>query len=620
MVVVRHSPAHLNLGGNLIGQTSFSLTPVAAVFAVALGVVATAIGAYLPRYHQAGTGTSVYLTAYHAALIASLGILCAGTVTLFLVAWESMAMTCYLFTLRHHQERGVARGAFQFIALGEVGFVMIIAAMAILAAHAGSLEFAVIRSHASTLRPGWADAVLLLALVGFGFKAGLVPFHVALPASDPVAPSDGAAFLSGIVTKLGVYGFILVAFQLLPGGPVWWGLVVLGLGSLSAILGILYALMERDWKRFLAFSTIENIGIVMLALGGSLTFFESSQPALGVLLLIAGLYHVANHATYKTLLFLQAGVVEHATGMRDLDRLGGLARRMPRTALIALIGTVGIAALPPLNGFVSEWLVFQGLFQGFRIHSHVVGVLLVVAGATLALTGGLAVNAFARSFGIPFLGMPRSTAAAAATERDQPVLGASLLAMVCVFLSLGAPLVLTALDRVAYSTTGVNILARLIVPGLTVIPAHTNFSAFSPTYFTVCLVAMLVVPLIIVRSRRRQAAERSVPVWVGGISRFRPRMQYTATTHANPVRVTFDGLYRPQFEMSRASDAPAGQSGPVHYRFQVTPIFDRYLYQPVTRLALLLARRCAPIQSGNVNLYLLYVLIAILVGYAVAVR
>jgi hypothetical protein len=180
--------------------------------------------------------------------------------------------------------------------------------------------------------------------------------------------------------------------------------------------------------------------------------------------------------------------------------------------------------------------------------------------------------------------------------------------------------VLTALDRVAYSTTGVNILARLIVPGLTVIPAHTNFSAFSPTYFTVCLVAMLVVPLIIVRSRRRQAAERSVPVWVGGISRFRPRMQYTATTHANPVRVTFDGLYRPQFEMSRASDAPAGQSGPVHYRFQVTPIFDRYLYQPVTRLALLLARRCAPIQSGNVNLYLLYVLIAILVGYAVAVR
>ncbi len=620
VAVVGRTPAHLNLGQGPAGQTSFALTPMAAVFVVALGLVAAAIGAYLPRYHRPGRGTSLYLLAYHGALVASLVVLCAGSVTVFLVAWESMTFSSYLLILRHQRDLKVARGAFLFLALGEAGFAMIVAALGILAVQAGSLDFAVIQAHAGQLAPGWRDAVFLLALLGFGFKAGLVPLHIWLPAAHPVAPADGSGFLSGIVTKLGVYGFALVAFQLLPRGPVWWGLLAMALGAVSALLGVLYALMERDWKRFLAYSTIENIGIVMMALGASLTFFESSQPAVAALLLIAGLYHVLNHATYKTMLFLQTGVVEHATGLRDLDRLGGLAHRMPITSGLTLVGTLGIAALPPLNGFVSEWLVFEGLFQGFRIHSHVVGVLLVLAAATMALTGGLAVNAFARAFGMPFLGMPRSEGAARASEGGQPMAGAALLATACVFLALGAPLVLTGLDRVVAATTGTNILARLIVPGLTVIPAHTNFSAFSPTYLAVCLVAMLLVPVLIVRSRIRTAPDRRVPVWAGGIMRFRPRMQYTATTHANPVRVTFDGLYRPHVEVTRASDDPAGRSGPVHYRFQVTPLFESYLYHPIVRLVEVLARRARPIQSGDVNLYLLYVFAAVLIVYAVAVR
>jgi hydrogenase-4 component B len=528
-----------------------------------------------------------------------------------------MALFSYLVILRHQEREEVARGAFLFLALSEIGFALIVAAFAILATQTHTLDLATIAARAGHIGSGWRTAAFLLALTGFGFKAGVVPFHIWLPAAHPVAPADGSAFLSGLVIKLGVYGIALFSVTLLRGGPAWWGLVMMGLGALSAVLGILYALMERDLKRFLAYSSIENIGIVLVALGASLTFAAYHQRAIATFLLITALYHVVNHGVYKTLLFLEAGVIEHATGTRDLDRLGGLIRLLPRTSVISLIGTLGIAALPPLNGFVTEWMLFQGLFQGFRIPNHTVGILIVVAGAVIALTAGLALSAFARAYGIPFLGRPRSEGAARARERGQPIAGPALLAVTCVFLGVGAPLVLTVLARAARAVTGVNIHAELLVPKLTVIPAHTNVSGFSPTYLAVFIVVVAAVPILIYLAGRPRAASRKVPVWDGGILAFEARMQYTATTFANPVRVTFDPLYRPAIELQRASDEPAGRSGPVHYDARVTPIFERFLYRPVVRFVELLARAARPIQSGDVNLYLLYVLVVVIVAFAI---
>lgn len=607
----------LALGAGPVGGANFHLAPLSAPFVALLGLVAAAIALYAPRYHGPGRGTAAYLAVYNLALLASLAVLIAADVVAFLVAWETMALLCYLLILRHHDRAGVANGAFLFIALSEIGFVMIVLAFAILATQTGSLDLATIASRASRIHSGWRSAAYLLALCGFAFKAGLVPFHIWLPAAHPVAPADGSAFLSGLIIKLGVYGIALFGFTLLPAGPGWWGLVTMGFGAVSAVLGILYALMERDLKRFLAFSSIENIGIIVTALGAGMTFTAYGQRAIGAFLLIVALYHTVNHGTYKTLLFLEAGVIEHATGTRDLDRLGGLIRRLPRTAVICLIGTVAIAALPPLNGFVSEWMLFQGLFQGFRISSHLVGILIVIAGALVALTGGLAINAFARAYGIPFLGMARSGPAASAHEAGQPVMGPALLAGVCVFLGLGVPLVLTALDRVARATAGIDIQSKLIIPQLTVIPAHTDFAGFSPTYLAAFLVAISAVPILIFLAGRPRARSRRPPVWDGGILSFQPRMQYTATTHANPVRVTFEPLYRPSVHVERASDDPAGRSGPVHYRFQVTPIFERYLYRPVIWLAQTLANLARPIQSGDVNLYLFYVFVVVVIAYAV---
>ena len=617
LLAIHGSGTTLRLGAGPVGAASFRIAPLAAVFIALLGAVAAANGLYAPRYHEPARGTCVYLLVYNLALLSSLAVLVAGNVVTFLVAWESMALTCYLLILRHHTRPGVARGAFLFIALSEVGFVLIVLAFAILADHTGTLDLATIAHRAHTVPAGWRTAAYLLALVGFGFKAGLVPLHIWLPAAHPVAPADGSAFLSGLIVKLGVYGIALFGYVLLSGGPAWWGLVTMALGAISAVLGILYALMERDLKRFLAFSTIENVGIIVTALGAGMTFTAYRQPAIGTFLLIVALYHSLNHGVYKTLLFQEAGVIEHATGTRDLDRLGGLVHRLPRTAVICLIGTLSIAALPPFNGFVSEWMLFQGLFQGFRIASHTVGILIVVAGAIIALAGGLAINAFVRAYGIPFLGMARSRAAADAHERGQPTAGPALLAVGCVFLGVGAPLVLTALDRVARATTGLDIHSELIVPKLTVIPAHTNFSGFSPTYLAAFLIAISSVPLLIWFAGRPRAASRRPPVWDGGILTFKPRMQYTATTHANPIRVTFEGLYQPHVHVERVADDPAGRSGPVHYRFEVTPIFERYLYRPATWLVRTIADFVRPIQSGDVNLYLLYVFVVVVIAYAV---
>jgi len=612
--------ARLDLGSSVVGAARFHPEPLAAAFIVLLGLVAIAIALYAPRYHEPGLGTAVYLLVYNLALVASLALLAASDVVTFLVAWESMALLCYLLILRHHKRQGVARSAFLFLALGETGFVLIVAAFVILATHTGTMDLAAIARRAHTVPSAWRTAAFLLALTGFGFKAGIVPLHIWLPAAHPVAPADGSGFLSGVIVKLGVYGIALFGLELERGGPGWWGLVVMIAGAVSALLGILYALMERDLKRFLAFSTIENIGVILVALGGALTFTAYGQRAIGALLLITALYMVVNHGTYKTLLFLETGVIEHAAGTRDMDLLGGLIRTLPRTAVIMLIGVLGIAALPPLNGFVAEWLVFQGLFQGFRIPSHLVGIVIVVVGAAIALTAGLALNAFVRAYGIPFLGMPRSARAGRADERGMPIAGPALLAAACVFLAFGAPLVLATLQRVSRTITGIDIHAQLLTSKLTVLPAHADFSSLSPTYLAAFLVAVAVVPVLIYLAGRPRAKSRSTPVWDGGILNFKARMQYTATTHANPVRVTFDQLYRPHIDLERASDDPAGRSGPVHYRFTVSPIFERFLYRPVVWAVRRLAMLCRPLQSGDVNLYLLYVFVAVVVAYAIYAR
>src|SRR5438876_3979623 len=287
------------------------------------------------------------------------------------------------------------------------------------------------------MSPAKRDTAFVLFLIGFGIKAGIVPLHIWLPVAHPVAPSNVSALMSGVIIKTGIYGLTRVLFDFLGTPPLWWGVSLLTVGTISALLGVLYALMEHDLKRLLAYHSIENIGIILMGLGASLMFLHTHHTVLATLALIAGLYHTINHASFKALLFLGAGAVLHATHTRNMEEMGGLSKRMPKTALFFLIGAVAIAALPPLNGFVSEWLTYQSLLQGFGTTASLVRLMFPLSGAMLALTGALAAACFVKAFGITFLAQPRSEEAKHAHEVSRSMLtGMGLPTAACVFLGL----------------------------------------------------------------------------------------------------------------------------------------------------------------------------------------
>jgi hydrogenase-4 component B len=332
----------------------------------------------------------------------------------FLMAWEAMSLSAYFLVLTEHDQRDTIRAAHWYLAISHAGFAALVAMFLLLSAGEPTTSFAAMRS--ASLTPGLRDAAFILGLLGFGAKAGIIPLHVWLPMAHPVAPSHVSALLSGVVIKMGVYGVVRVALDLLGGGPAWWGGLILGLGAVSALLGVLYALMEHDLKRLLAYHSVENVGIIFIGIGAGLMFHSYGLTTLGTLGLIAGLYHTINHACFKGLLFFGAGSVLHATHTRNMEELGGLIKRMPRTAVFFLIGAAAISALPPLNGFASEWLVFQALLGGAAIPQPEVAVLMPVAVGLLALTSGLAAACFVKAFGITFLALPRSREAEEARE------------------------------------------------------------------------------------------------------------------------------------------------------------------------------------------------------------
>ncbi len=359
-----------------------------------------------------------------------------------------MALAAYcLVSFEHEKPEARSAGVLYFV-MSHIGTGCIMLGFLLLFQATGGYGFAgfhALSGNADWLSSGSRNAAFLLFLLGFGVKAGIVPLHTWLPAAHPVAPSNVSAFLSGVIIKTGIYGMARVFFYFLGTPPMWWGVTVLTIGTISAVLGVLYALMQHDLKRLLAYHSIENIGIILMGFGASLMFLHTGHPLLATLALIAGLYHTINHAVFKGLLFLGAGAVLHATHTRDMEHMGGLAKRMPQTAFFFLVGAVAISALPPLNGFVSEWLTYQSLLQGFGTTDSLVRLMFPIGGALLALTSALAAACFVKAFGITFLAQPRSEAAAQAHEAPLTMLlGQGVLVAACVFLGLCPTLFLRA--------------------------------------------------------------------------------------------------------------------------------------------------------------------------------
>ncbi len=603
-------PALLTIAGGF----ALRLDALGAFFLVVISLVAVPAALYGAAYSEVYEGRrslpllGVMLNLF--LLTMSLVPLADNVVT-FLAAWEGMSLTSYFLVMTESDEPETLRAGGWYLAMTQFGLAFLLATFLLLAGDGGT-SFGELRAAAPSLSLAVRSAVFLLALVGFGSKAGLVPLHVWLPLAHPAAPSHVSALMSGVMIKMGVYGLLRVGLDLLGGGPAWWGGLVLAAGALSALLGVLYALMEHDLKRLLAYHSVENIGIIFIGLGAGWMFQSYGLGTLAALGFVGGLYHTINHACFKSLLFLGAGGVLHATGSRNMEELGGLIKRMPRTALFFLVGAAAISALPPLNGFVSEWLVFQALLGGAAIPRSEVAVLMPVAVALLALTSGLAAACFVKAFGITFLGMPRSGEADRAREVPLAMqCGMAVLALACVALGLGAFAMVPALGAVLAGQSGMPPVAvafslrlPLEVPGAV--------GRMSPTFLLLGLVLLLAAVPLALRLFGAARGLRVSDTWGCGRIAQTPRMQYTATAFAEPLRRVFAELYRPTEDLSidfHPDSRYFVQS--IEYRTRILPWFERYLYEPVIAWVKVWAARARAVQSGSVHAYLSYLVAAL---------
>ncbi|MET7400108.1 proton-conducting transporter membrane subunit [Dactylosporangium sp. NPDC005572] len=583
------------------------LDPLGGWFVMVTGGVLAVTALYGIGYAGHGHGPSG--RAVQAALpvfgMALLLVPAAGSASTLLLLWELMAVTSLVLVLAEHRARPeVAQAGAWYAVLTHAGFVTILLGLVLFAAHAGGDSFAALRdAHPS---PAVRGAVFVLVFAGFGSKAGLVPLHVWLPRAHAEAPSPVSAMLSAGMVNLGAYGVIRVGFDLLGGGSRWWWLLVLAAGAASALYGILQAAVAADLKRLLAYSTVENMGLIFLGLGAAGVFRTAGASALAALAMTAALLHVLNHAGFKALLFAAAGSVVRATGTRDLDALGGLRPRMPVTTVLFAVGALGASALPPGNGFVSEWLLLQSLVHTLPAGGVVTAVAMPIAVAVVALTAGLAVVTFVKALGIGFFARPRSDAAAAATESPPSMLAAmALLAAACSGLALAPTVLAPALSRAAGAASGA---PAAVVDGRVSLHLAGIASTMSPLLIAAALAAAVATTAVLVRlMAARVRRRRAVPLWDCGAGPPTPRMQYTATSFAEPVQRVFDDVLAPETDVDVTPHAESAYLvARVAYQARVPDRVEHGVYAPIIAAARGLGRLGPVLANGSVHRYLAY--------------
>ncbi len=643
----------------------FGLDPTTAYFGLLLGAVALSVNLYSLGYLQSygEKRARFFVVLLQLLYLDLLAVLTARDVVVFLFAWGAMGLFSYLLLVLEPHHPDAAPAAFLMTVITEGGAMLVLLALLILARHAGSLFFPALAAAAPTLAPPARDAVFLLALVGFGTKIGYPPLGVWLPRAHPAGPANFSALLSGVLVAMGLYGFWRVDVLILGPGPAWWSGVVLALGTVGALIGITYALLSREVKHILAYSTIENMGLVLAAWGAAGVFASAHLPALAALAAAAGFFHLLNHGLFKGLLFLGAGSVDRATGVKAVDLLGGLVRRLPLTTPAFFLGSLAIAGLPPLNGFTSEWLTLQSLLLAYNLPRPDLRLLFVLAAVLLALTAGLAVTLFVKLFGVAFLGAPRSAAAAEARE-PSPWMATALwfLGTACLGLGLfptallgilqgvaGAPFgaALSALAPPVFThpvavpllvSLGGRLLSFLPLPGLVLAPTP-SFSSAAPAYLGLGLAVGSGLAFLLSRGRRR----REAPAWNGGYLPAQPRTQYTALGYAGPVRTLVKGALgvssevvavnserlhplahlagpAPVNALTLAQEIGLPEAAPpsLTHRYSLRTLQEDLFYRPMVNAVLGLARRFQAFHTGNLGTYLLWLLLALLVALFLA--
>ena len=580
-------------------------------FLLLLGGVSFGISLFACGYFRDTEATALGLLSlqYHVFLASMAFVLIADDAYLFVLTWESMALSSYfLVTTEHHNEQNRKAG-FIYLLVAHIGALGILLCFGVLHGGHGDYTFEALRQ--ANLNGFWATVAFLLAFFGFGAKAGMLPLHVWLPEAHPAAPSPVSALLSGVMLKTAIYGMVRVIYDLI-GGIRWeWGLTVLLFGAATSLFGVLFALMQHDLKRLLAYHSVENIGIILIGIGLSMVFLGSGHPVAAALGLIAGLYHTLNHAVFKGLLFLGAGAILKSTGLRNLNQMGGLIRYLPHTALYFLVGALAISALPPLNGFVSEWLTFQASLQAPLLQSSVVRSLVPIVAAVLALSGALTGMCFVKVYGIAFLGQQRQEFAqrpreASGWERA----GMLWLALACFALGLFPVFMIGKLNTICLTLIGNGLSDEAIASGwLWLVPTASAQASYSPIVFLLVIAAVFGLTFLVVRYFYHGRLRRA-DAWDCGFPAQTSRMQDSADAFGQPIRQIFAPVYLIEREIPRADDP--------HPVFRQS-VEDRHwyaIYLPIARFTEFLSRHIGKLQQGRISVYLLYsfiTLIALLV-------
>jgi hydrogenase-4 component B len=600
--------AHLPIGLPTIGL-HFRLDALSGFFGlvVNLGVAASALyGLGLDRQADLSPRIEPFFPLFALAMN---GVVLADDAFGFLFFWELMSVSSWALVLAQHEDAEARQAAHVYLVMASIGTIALLFAFGGMAGPAGGYDFATIR--AAQLDPLIAVLVLVAVLIGTGSKAGVIPLHAWLPLAHPAAPSHVSALMSGVMTKVAVYGLVRVLFDLVGTPHLWAGALILIVGAASTLMGVLYALMQHDLKRLLAYHTVENIGIIFIGIGLAVAFRANAMPALAALSLTAALFHVFNHSLFKALLFLGSGAVLHATGLRDLERMGGLIHRMPATALAFLIGCVAISALPPLNGFASEWLTFQAILQSPNLPQLPLKILVPTVGAMLALSAALAAACFVKAFGIAFLGRPRSDAARSAHETNHAALASmGFFAALCVVAGLLPGLIIDALASVNQSLLNQQMPQQMSVPWLSIVPIGQSTSSYNALLIAAFILMAGGVTALIVRRIATHAIRRA-PAWDCGFPDPSPATQYTAGSFAQPIRRVYGTVV---FSARDHVIMPApGSAEPARFAVSIRDHIWNLAYAAPARQVVNLSARLNVFQFLTIRRYLILMFVALVI-------
>ncbi len=593
----------------------FNIDNLSAFFIMIISIVAIIVSLFSYTYmshYFSKKNISIFGCLYNLFIVSMVLLVSSSNLLLFLVFWELMSLISFFLVIFEHEKEDVQKAGRIYIIMTYTGTACITAAFVLIAAYTGSFNFTSI--NLQSIPQGAANIIFLLLLIGFGTKAGIIPVHIWLPYAHPVAPSNISALMSGVMIKMAVYGLIRIIFNILPVGDLWWGVVVLCVGIASALFGITYSIASTtNIKRLLAYSSIENMGIILTGLGVMLIARASGNQFLLSLSLTATLLHTLNHAVFKSLLFMGAGAVQYSAHTKNMEKLGGLIKKMPIASVFIFIGCLSISAVPPFNGFISEYMIFSTIISSIShfapSQSFLLVVVLMVAAAALALTGALVAFCFVKFFGISFLGMPRSSEAENSTEPGKPMLVAlASAAVLCLLLGIFPNYAIRLIDSVGSQLINIKLLTTdwsLLTPQHYSVD-NNNLSISSGLIAVLLVILGALLSLVVMAIRKRTSVER-YNTWDCGFTKLNSKMQYSATGFSKSLRIIFRGLFKPSRDLEITEGIAPYHIKAGRYTTSTVKFFEKYLYQPVVSSIIYFSRKVRfTIQTGSIHAYLMY--------------